>query len=42
MRIVKYENTDMKVLEDAGTLETYLDDLVNYSEITFKDKLKPV
>ena len=31
----------MAELEDAGTLETYLDDIVNYSEIEFKDKLKP-
>lgn len=41
MKIASFEDSDRDAMETAGTLQTFLDDGVNYSAVPFKDKLKP-
>ena len=41
MKIARFENSEMSALKAAGTYEEYIDDDDNYSQVIFKQKLKP-
>ena len=41
MKIAKYEAADEAAMRANGTLEEYLDNNDNYSQVIFKEKLKP-
>ena len=41
MKIAKFETADEAAMKANGTLEEYLDNNDNYSQVIFKEKLKP-
>jgi hypothetical protein len=41
MKITKFEATDEAAMKANNTLEAYLDENDNYSQVYFKEKLKP-